>query len=253
MRQVRLGSILRRQGQIKQSVSVYSRALKILRELLGDSSGGGGGGRCKVLVAQAKRCVVELLAKTLNNIGEALLALGRLDAAMLRLEEARAIKEKLYGKESVEVAATLDNLGLVYSRMGNLTLALACCGAAQKTRDVLLGRVHRESAKSRLNLAAVLLQLSDHDGAMRVWGEAVEIFSELGETSMEVAKAFNNMATVEQERGRDREVLTLLALLVQKYKHGRRRRWGRARARPRGISIYILSLLAVLVLQTYKY
>ena len=81
-----MGSILRRQGHSRQSVHAYSRALTLLRELL-DGKGGG-----RVLVEKAKRSCVELLAKTLNNLGEALLALGRCDAALLRLREAYAIK-----------------------------------------------------------------------------------------------------------------------------------------------------------------
>ena len=40
--------------------------------------------------------------------------------ALLRLREAYAIKEKLFGSLSIELAATLDNLGLVHSSMGTL-------------------------------------------------------------------------------------------------------------------------------------
>jgi tetratricopeptide (TPR) repeat protein len=202
---VRMGSILRRQGHVKQSVAAYGRALKILRELLSASSGGredgGAGGGGRVVVEQARRSRVELLAKTLNNLGEALMALGRLEAALLRLREAYSIKERLYGTQALDSAATLDNLGLVHSTMGNLDEALSCARSAMAVRDEVLGRRHKESAKSRLNLAAVLHRLSDGEGALRVWREAVEIFSALGERSLDVAKAYNNMATVEEERG----------------------------------------------------
>ena len=115
--QVRMGSILRRQGHIKQSVTAYSRALRLLRELLGGSSGGigggsgSGGGGGKFVVEQCKRSRVELLAKTLNNMGEALMALGKLDVALLRLREAHTIKLRLHGEHNIDLSATLDNLG----------------------------------------------------------------------------------------------------------------------------------------------
>jgi len=57
-----------------------------------------------------------------------------------------------------------------------------------------------------LNLAALLLRLSDREGALRVWGESVDILSELGDKSLDVAKAYNNMATIEEERGNDQQV-----------------------------------------------
>ena len=202
---VRMGSILRRQGHIKPSVSTYSRALKLLRELLGGGAGGGG----KVLVENAKRSRVELLAKTLNNLGEALMALGRLDVALLRLGEAHAIKSRLYGPVHLDVAATLENLGLVHSTLGNLDDALGCARGALDIRTRILGRVHKESAKSMLNLAAVMLRLSDKEGALRMWRESVSVFVELCEISLDVAKAYNNMATIEEERGNDLEALAL--------------------------------------------
>jgi len=57
-----------------------------------------------------------------------------------------------------------------------------------------------------LNLAALLLRLSDREGALRVWGESVDILLELGDKSLDVAKAYNNMATIEEERGNDQQV-----------------------------------------------
>jgi tetratricopeptide (TPR) repeat protein len=204
---VRMGSILRRQGLIKPSVSTYSRALKLLRELLGGGAGGGGGGKGRG--ENAKRSRVELLAKTLNNLGEALMALGRLDVALLRLGEAHAIKSRLYGPVHLDVAATLENLGLVHSTLGNLDDALGCARGALDIRTRILGRVHKESAKSMLNLAAVMLRLSDKEGALRMWRDSVSVFVELREISLDVAKAYNNMATIEEERGNDLEALAL--------------------------------------------
>jgi tetratricopeptide (TPR) repeat protein len=98
---------------------------------------------------------------------------------------------------------------LTFAIFSMFNSALSCTRSALDIRERVLGRIHKESAKSRLNLAAVMLRLSDYDGAMYVWSESVKIFSELGESSMDVAKAYNNMATIEEQRGRDREALNL--------------------------------------------
>ena len=51
---------------------------------------------------------------------------------------------------------------------------------------------------------------SDSEGALRVWGESVDIFTALGERSLDVAKAYNNMATIQEERGHHSVALALL-------------------------------------------
>ena len=50
---------------------------------------------------------------------------------------------------------------------------------------------------------------SDSEGALRVWGESVDIFTALGERSLDVAKAYNNMATIQEERGHHSVALAL--------------------------------------------
>ena len=56
---------------------------------------------------------------------------------------------------------------------------------------------------------------SDSEGALRVWGESVDIFTALGERSLDVAKAYNNMATIQEERGHHSVALALHKLEIK--------------------------------------
>lgn len=69
-------------------------------------------------------------ALALNNRGEALLHLGRLDEATRDLESARSVYQRL---ESKLVSYPLKNLGEVYRARGDLALARACFEEAVET------------------------------------------------------------------------------------------------------------------------
>mmetsp|Transcript_15186 Transcript_15186/g.51212 ORF Transcript_15186/g.51212 Transcript_15186/m.51212 type:complete len:725 (-) Transcript_15186:178-2352(-) len=204
---VRMGNLFRKQGYLKPSISSYGRSLQIQRTLLQTSSG---------KIKQATETGdLELLAKTLNNLGEAYHALGRLDEAKLRMTEALQIKIKLYGKVHTEVAATQENIGLILRDMQSYKDALKYVKNSLEMREKLLGKNHRDVARSHVNLGAILLQLKDRNGAMAHWTEAVKVFGSIGDANLEdgdrelLARALNNMATIKESLGDCNGALTL--------------------------------------------
>eukprot|EP00293_Proteomonas_sulcata_P013827 CAMPEP_0184288498 /NCGR_PEP_ID=MMETSP1049-20130417/1022_1 /TAXON_ID=77928 /ORGANISM="Proteomonas sulcata, Strain CCMP704" /LENGTH=455 /DNA_ID=CAMNT_0026594925 /DNA_START=61 /DNA_END=1427 /DNA_ORIENTATION=- len=197
---LRIGCLLRGAGELKQALTAFNRSLKLQRELLGSD---------RVHISKTPRGVVELLAKTLNNIGEVYRTQGKLQPALARLTEALEMKLRILGAEHLDVAATQDNLGLVYREMGNLPTALKYLRASMKAREKALGPYHREVARSKLNLAAVVHQLTDSEGAYKLWEESVQIFKANGDKSLEMAKAYNNMAAVKEEKGDRKTALAL--------------------------------------------
>ena len=92
-------------------------------------------------------------ALALNNRGEALLKLGRLDEARAELEAARLLYQRL---ESKLVAHPLTNLGEVYRQRGDLAMARACYEEAiamsGETRDM------QSLVPSLAGLARVLIE-----------------------------------------------------------------------------------------------
>ena len=74
-----------------------------------------------------------------------------------------------------------------------LPLSLHACISFSPPAPAILEHANR--------LTLLLHLFPPSQGALHVWAEAVEIFSDLGERSLDVAKAYNNMATVEEERG----------------------------------------------------
>ncbi|MFI5709194.1 tetratricopeptide repeat protein [Kribbella sp. NPDC051620] len=71
-------------------------------------------------------------ALALNNRGEALLRLGRLDEAIVELEASRALYQKL---ESKQIALPLTTLGEVYRERGDRAMARACYEEAIAVAD----------------------------------------------------------------------------------------------------------------------
>ncbi|MBC6451677.1 BTAD domain-containing putative transcriptional regulator [Actinokineospora xionganensis] len=92
-------------------------------------------------------------ALALNNRGEALLGLGRLDEARAELEASRLLYQRL---ESKLVAHPLTNLGEVYRQRGDLAMARACyeeaISMAGDTRDM------QSLVPSLAGLARVLIE-----------------------------------------------------------------------------------------------
>lgn len=124
-------------------------------------------------------------ALALNNRGEALLRLGRLDEAIGELEASRALYQKL---ESKRVAQPLSVLGEVYRQRGDRAMARACfeeaIPMAEETRDMQslvpslagLARVLAvEEPERAAELAALARQAVDYGPVLGLSGALVAL------------------------------------------------------------------------------
>ena len=95
-------------------------------------------------------------AASLNDLGVALLANGKLFEAEGADIEALAIRRRLFGDENADVAASQNNLAQAYLQHGRLAEAEALTREALGTRRRLFGNEHLEVADSLRNLSIVL-------------------------------------------------------------------------------------------------
>jgi tetratricopeptide (TPR) repeat protein len=92
------------------------------------------------------------LAISLQNIGEALHALGRDVEAQARFEQALALFEKAVGPDHVYVAESLDGLGSTAIAAGKPEIALPRYRRSLSIREKTLGDKHIDLAKSLVGI-----------------------------------------------------------------------------------------------------
>jgi serine/threonine protein kinase/tetratricopeptide (TPR) repeat protein len=136
-------------------------------------------------------------AKSLEQLGDSLMHLGKLDQAELVSREALDMRRKLLGPEDLDVSASLDSLGLVLRQKGKY-------GQAEKMFRESLAMDHRLINGDDLRVASVLGNL----GAT-LWNEGKFTESELdyreslrqeravgGEETVDTAILLDDLATV---------------------------------------------------------
>jgi tetratricopeptide (TPR) repeat protein len=112
-----------------------------------------------------------------HTAGYLMTRLARLSDARAALEEALAMRRRLYGDETAhaEIAASLNSLGVVRHTMGDLQGARRYYEHALAMRRRLYGEesAHAEIAASLNNLGRVLRNLGDLQGARRSYEQAL--------------------------------------------------------------------------------
>lgn len=129
-------------------------------------------------------------ALAMNNRGEALLGLGRLDEAIAELERSRALYQRI---ESRLVAQPLANLGEVYRLRGDLAMARACYEEAVAVADQ--NQYVQALVPSLAGLARIRVD-DDPDAALELAERAVAVGTGLGHT-----RALLGMGWVTLQRG----------------------------------------------------
>ena len=143
----RLTRIQETQGKTHLLMGEYGKAERVLRE---------------VLVLHEKHCRDNVnVAETVDNLGSALMGLGKYEDARCLYERALAIKEKHLGTDHVEVAATMDNLANVLGDLGDYEGARCLYERALAIREKHYGKDHVEVAATMDNLANVLGDMGD--------------------------------------------------------------------------------------------
>ncbi|MEM1180038.1 MAG: serine/threonine-protein kinase [Acidobacteriota bacterium] len=153
-----LGLLAWSEGQYPQAERLHRRTLETRRRLV-----------------EQGQAEPQSVASSLNNLAMALVYQGRNLEALPMLEEALAIRRRVFGEGHTSVMRGLNNLALVHGNLDRRDMA------AELYRDVLAkkleryGAEHPSVASGQLNLAAALANLGRY-------GEAVDLGSRAFET-----------------------------------------------------------------------
>ena len=149
-------------------------------------------------------------AKSLNDLGLALLANNKLAEAEEAHREALAIRQRLYGDENADTATSLNDLSSAYRQETKLSQAEPMARQALAIREKLFGHEHLQVADSLRNLSVIL-------GDEGRWGEAEKMAREvlairrklLGPEHQSIASALDDVAWATGAQGKLDEAETL--------------------------------------------
>ena len=91
------------------------------------------------------------------------------------LLKALEIDQKVYGKDSIQVATIYSNLGLIYSALNQTEKALDYNKRSLKIRENYYGKKHFRTLVSKNNVAINLMDLEKYEEAKIILKEVLEI------------------------------------------------------------------------------
>ena len=185
-----LGTLYQEIGNYDRAEEMHRAALATRQKLFGKESGEA--------------------AKSLNDLGLALLANNKLAEAEAAHRGALVIRQHLYGDQNAETATSLNDLSSVYRQETKLAQAEPMARQALAIREKLFGHEHLEVADSLRNLSIIL-------GDEGRWGDAEKMAREvlairrklLGPEHQSIASALDDVAWAVGSQGKLDEAETL--------------------------------------------
>jgi CHAT domain-containing protein/tetratricopeptide (TPR) repeat protein len=172
-----LATLCRVQGDYKRSRELLEHVLAIQEQTLGPAHAD--------------------VARTLNGLGNVLIATGDYAAARERLYQALAIWTNTEGRAGPRAATTLHNLGKLTRATGALNESKAFLEEALAAREAALGAESLEVADTANLLANVLADLGEVAQARAAFERALAIYEEKhGPNHPDVARASNDLGTL---------------------------------------------------------
>ena len=148
----------------------------------------------------------------INDIGELLRDVGRMEEAKQLFEEALAARRQRLGGSDGKTLTSLNSLGLLLREMGDLSAARPLLTEALASRRQTQGDAHPETLTAMNNLGALLKAMGDLDGAEALYAEALEgRKAVLGASHPDTLTSINNLASLYRSQGRLYEAEPLLA------------------------------------------
>jgi tetratricopeptide (TPR) repeat protein len=136
-------------------------------------------------------------AELLNLIGNSYRQIGSLDQAETMLRQAVAIRRKVFGSETPEVAQSLNDLGLVLIAQQKLSEAEEAVAEALATRQKLFGTENADAATSLNDLSAIYREMGKLVEAETMAREALKIRQKLfGNENLAVADSLRNLCII---------------------------------------------------------
>src|SRR5438067_1935955 len=118
----------------------------------------------------------ELTADLLDVLGSSQRDTGDIESARISYGQCLAIRRRLYGNESAQVAATLSNLGVVEHRAGRNAEAIDLISPAVLILIKEHGEIHPEVARASVNLGLAHAAAGNLDVARTIFQHASATF-----------------------------------------------------------------------------
>lgn len=209
----------RREAQLAQAnaeaASFKSQQVtKFLEDMLNGVEPSAALGRDTTMLREILNRTAERVSKEMNNqpaveaellglLGTLYHEIGNYDRAEEMHRSALAIRKKLFGQESAEVATSLNDLGLTLLANNKLTEAEEAHGKALAIRQHLYGNDNADTATSLNDLSSVYRQETKLAQAEPMARQALAIRQKLfGEENLQVADSLRNLSLILGNEGR---------------------------------------------------
>jgi serine/threonine protein kinase/Tfp pilus assembly protein PilF len=174
-------------GRVYERLGLHDKARPLLEDALAIGRRSAGAGR---------------LAQSLNDLGVLRRNQGDWRGAAALLDEALAMRRRLFGNEHQDVAVTLVELARVYDDQGSSERAETLHREALAIRRKVLGGEHRETATSLNDLGVLLWERGDLEGAEPLLRQSHAINKKaLGPEHANVASNLGNLALLLEDKG----------------------------------------------------
>jgi tetratricopeptide (TPR) repeat protein len=166
-------------------------------------------GACRALLPHLEQADIQELWSDAVGQASLLLALGRVQQALLNYatalllyERALAIREQVLGPEHPDTARSLNNLALLHDTLGNYAAAQPLYERALAIFEQMLGLTHPDIARILNNVALLHHTIGNYTTAQPLYERALAIYEQaLGPEHPDTATSLNNLATLHYATG----------------------------------------------------
>ena len=184
-----LGVIKDQQGDYKEALGYYKRAISIEEKILSPTD--------------------SLLATSYNNIGLVYMNMGEYSQALSYYNKSLAIREKTLPTNHPDLASSYNNIGLVYTNMGEYLQALSYCNKSLSIREKTLPTNHPSLASSYNNIGLVYTNMGEYLQALSYYSKSLSIREKtLPANHPSLASSYNNIGLVYTNMGEYSQALS---------------------------------------------
>ena len=175
-------------GRVYQRLGAYDKATPLLEQAVAHGRASGDD--------------TPAFSQALNDLGVLRRERGNLKDATPMMEEALAMRRRLYGREHKDIAVTLVELGRAYEDAGAPQRAEPLFREALAMREHIFGDAHKETATSKSSLALLLWRRGDLAAAEPLFRQSLDTSRALlGDDHPNVASSWNNLGLILLDKG----------------------------------------------------
>jgi serine/threonine-protein kinase len=144
----------------------------------------------------------EIQSKLMNTMGSVYLKMGLYKESRPLLQKSLLLREKIFGKDSLEVAETLNEIQTIETLEGNFKESESINRRALEIRESKLGKENELVAQSFNNLGESLSAQNKFDEAVNFFNKSLAIRNKTSlKEDSEIASVINNIANVYSKKG----------------------------------------------------